>query len=86
MSSSWPKQWAGGAFGVPRSCRWQMLTAVALPGGDLMLGDNAELLVRGPCVMRGYWKRPQVDTGEFADDAHHEAQAHEFDRSLHLGH
>lgn len=31
----------------------------ALPGVEVMLGDNAELLVRGPGVMRGYWKRPQ---------------------------
>ncbi len=31
----------------------------ALPGVEVKLGDNAELLVRGASVMRGYWKRPE---------------------------
>jgi long-chain acyl-CoA synthetase len=30
----------------------------ALPGIEVKIGDNQELLVRGPCVMQGYWKRP----------------------------
>jgi len=29
----------------------------ALPGVEVRIGDNKELLVRGPSVMRGYWKR-----------------------------
>jgi long-chain acyl-CoA synthetase len=31
----------------------------ALPGVDVRIGDNHELLVRGPGVMRGYWKRDE---------------------------
>jgi len=35
----------------------------ALPGVEARIGDNMELLVRGPSVMRGYWKR-DVDTAQ----------------------
>ncbi|MDO8374815.1 MAG: long-chain fatty acid--CoA ligase [Polaromonas sp.] len=31
----------------------------ALPGVEVRLGENRELQVRGPSVMRGYWKRPE---------------------------
>jgi long-chain acyl-CoA synthetase len=30
-----------------------------LAGIDVMIGDNQELLVRGPSVMVGYWKKPE---------------------------
>jgi long-chain acyl-CoA synthetase len=30
-----------------------------LPGVEVKIGDNKELLVRGPNVMRGYWKRDE---------------------------
>lgn len=30
-----------------------------LPGVEVMIGENKELLVRGPNVMRGYWKREE---------------------------
>lgn len=37
-----------------------------LPGIEVKLGDKDELLVRGPEVMRGYWKRPE-DTAKTID-------------------
>lgn len=30
-----------------------------LPGVQVRIGDNSELLIAGPNVMQGYWKRPQ---------------------------
>lgn len=38
----------------------------ALPGVEVRIGDNRELLVRGPIVMKGYWKRPE-DTARILD-------------------
>ena len=39
----------------------------ALPDFEVRIGDNKELLVRGPGVMRGYWKR-DADTARTIDD------------------
>jgi long-chain acyl-CoA synthetase len=33
---------------------------MALPGVQVMLGENAALLVKGPIVMQGYWKNPEA--------------------------
>jgi long-chain acyl-CoA synthetase len=37
-----------------------------LPGVEVRLGDNRELLVRGPSVMKGYWNRDE-DTARVLD-------------------
>ena len=39
----------------------------ALNGVELRIGDNRELLVRGPGVMRGYWKREEDTARAFVD-------------------
>ncbi|MFI5046176.1 MAG: AMP-binding protein [Acidimicrobiia bacterium] len=41
-----------------------------LPGVDIELADDGELLVRGPNVFGGYWERPDTDDTSFvpADD------------------
>ncbi|WP_374562629.1 long-chain fatty acid--CoA ligase [Ideonella sp.] len=39
----------------------------ALPGVEVRIGDNRELLVRGPNVMRGYWKRDEDTARSFVD-------------------
>ncbi|HEX7891320.1 MAG TPA: long-chain fatty acid--CoA ligase [Ramlibacter sp.] len=38
-----------------------------LPGVEVRIGDNKELLVRGPSVMRGYWKREEDTARVLAD-------------------
>lgn len=40
----------------------------ALPGVEVRIGENRELLVRGPNVMRGYWKRPEDTARTLTDD------------------
>lgn len=36
-----------------------------LPGVKVKLGENNELLVGGPCVMLGYWQRPEATAKTF---------------------
>lgn len=38
----------------------------ALPSVEVRIGENRELQVRGPIVMKGYWKRPE-DTAKTVD-------------------
>jgi long-chain acyl-CoA synthetase len=40
----------------------------ALQGVELRVGENRELQVRGPNVMKGYWKRPEDSARAFTDD------------------
>ncbi|SHN15257.1 long-chain fatty acid--CoA ligase, partial [Rhizobacter sp. OV335] len=41
---------------------------IALQGVELRVGENRELQVRGPNVMKGYWKRPEDSARAFTDD------------------
>ena len=40
----------------------------ALPGVEVRIGENRELQVRGPIVMKGYWKRPEDTAKTIAAD------------------
>ncbi len=40
----------------------------ALPGVEVRIGENRELQVRGPIVMKGYWKRPEDTAKTIAPD------------------
>ena len=40
----------------------------ALPGVELRLADDGELLVKGPMVMRGYWNKPEATAAAFNAD------------------
>jgi len=39
-----------------------------IPGVELMLGDENEILVKGPNVMRAYFRRPDLTAGVFSDE------------------
>jgi long-chain acyl-CoA synthetase len=39
-----------------------------LPNMQLRIGDNDELQVKGPCVMKGYWNRPEATRETFTED------------------
>jgi long-chain acyl-CoA synthetase len=38
----------------------------AIPGIEMKLGDNNEILVRGPNIFAGYWNRPEQTQGAFS--------------------
>jgi malonyl-CoA/methylmalonyl-CoA synthetase len=38
-----------------------------LPRTELRLASDGEILVRGPAVMSGYWRSPEIDTESFVD-------------------
>ena len=40
----------------------------ALPGIEVRIGENSELQVKGPTVMRGYWGRPEDTARSFTAD------------------
>ena len=42
-------------------------SGIALPGVEVRLGDNDEICVRGPNVMRSYWERPDATADAFRD-------------------
>ncbi|MBZ0267966.1 AMP-binding protein, partial [bacterium] len=39
----------------------------AVPGVEMKLGDDGEILVRGPNVFGGYWNRPEATEAAFTD-------------------
>jgi len=43
----------------------------AIPGIELMVGENEELVVRGPNVFPGYWNRPEETARALAGGAFH---------------
>ncbi|WP_299019370.1 long-chain fatty acid--CoA ligase [uncultured Photobacterium sp.] len=39
-----------------------------MPGAEVIIGENNEILVRGPMVMRGYYKMPEETAKNFTED------------------
>ena len=40
----------------------------ALPGVELKIAEDGEILMKGPCVFREYWRNPQATRETFNDD------------------
>lgn len=46
------------------------IRVVDVDGKDLPDGEPGELLVRGPCTPRGYYRAPDLDARSFTADGH----------------
>lgn len=66
------KQFAIGSIGTP------------MPGVEVKLGENNEILVKGDTVMRGYYKKPQATAEAFVDGWFRTGDAGAFDASGNL--
>jgi long-chain acyl-CoA synthetase len=53
----------------------------AIPGIEMKLGDNDEIIVRGPNVFPGYWNRPQQTAEVLRDGWFHSGDQGEMDSS-----
>jgi len=53
----------------------------AIPGIEMRLGDNDEILVRGPNIFPGYWQRPQESTKALAGGWFHTGDQGQVDAS-----
>lgn len=56
---------------------------LAVPGIEIKVGENSEILVRGPNVFAGYWNRPEESAAVFRDGWFHTGDQGEADSSGH---
>ncbi len=56
----------------------------ALPHCELKIGDEGELLVRGPGVFRGYWNRPEATAEAIRDGWFHTGDQCDLDKTGNL--
>src|SRR5262249_46785125 len=40
----------------------------AMPGAELKIAEGGEILIKGPCVFRAYWRNPEATKETFTDD------------------
>jgi long-chain acyl-CoA synthetase len=52
---------------------------LAIPGVEMKLGENAEILVRGPNIFAGYWQRPEETAKAIVDGWFHTGDQGEVD-------
>jgi long-chain acyl-CoA synthetase len=57
---------------------------VSIPGIEMTIGENSELLVRGPHIFPGYWRRPQETAQVLRGGWFHTGDQAEFDSDGHL--
>jgi len=53
----------------------------AIPGIEMRVGENEEILVRGPNIFKGYWKRPEETAKALRDEWFHTGDQGEVDES-----
>jgi long-chain acyl-CoA synthetase len=57
-----------GSIGQPLPGTIVSLRDLADPAKEVPLGDKGEICVKGPQVMKGYWKRPEETANQFIGD------------------
>ncbi len=58
----------------------------AIPGIEMKLGENGEILVRGPNIFPGYWRRPEQTAAVLRDGWFHTGDQGDVDRQRKLAH
>jgi long-chain acyl-CoA synthetase len=67
VSNNPPHARRAGTVGVPLPGTSVRLCAPDDPRREVARGDEGEVQVRGPQVMRGYWRRPEATSAAFVD-------------------
>lgn len=57
-----------GSCGMPLPGVELKFLSLSRPGADAPPGEPGELCIRGPNVMRGYWKKPEANAESFTSD------------------
>jgi len=57
-----------GSCGIPYPGTWMKLVDVVNPDREVALGERGEICVKGPNVMKGYWKKPEETANAMTAD------------------
>jgi long-chain acyl-CoA synthetase len=57
-----------GSCGMPLPGVELKFLSLSEPGADAPAGEPGELCIRGPNVMKGYWKKPEANAASFTSD------------------
>ena len=66
-------------YGMTETCGGGVYDGIPLPGASLSLGDEGEIALSGPMVMRGYRLRPEASAAALREGWFHTSDAGELD-------